>query len=80
MHVCQELQVLGAHPIALMHALHAQAMAFSPDGTLSWRERADRLTQGFCSPAPWPMPAKENLRDTGLRLWDTVRNPHDEDL
>lgn len=63
------------HPCTSLHAqfsmqtLHVQIMA---DGSMTWRDQADRLGQGFCRPAPWPVPAKENLRETGLRLWDTV--------
>ena len=49
-----------------------QGMAASPTGTASWRERADRIAQGFCSPTPWPMAAKQNLRPTGMGLWDIV--------
>ena len=50
---------------------HAQGMAPASDSARSWRERADRLSQGFCSPAPWPMASKQNLRATGF--WGMVR-------
>ena len=70
MHLCQE-----SRQYACTHAVHVQVTAPDPNMSLAWRERADRLSQGFCSPAPWPMPAKEGLRDTGLRLWDTVWPP-----
>ena len=56
--------------LVLTLAFCPQGMAPASDSAISWRDRADRLSQGFCSPAPWPMPDKQNLRKTGF--WGMV--------